>query len=154
MAFEDSLGEEDEPYEVPRPSSKRRRIVLSDDSDAENGSEIKQTHLYSTPKSVLPSVIKKEKTKEKPLPDPFLFPAHYRPDVELGLRSGKMSREAKRSFTSSIASAMFAFKKHPSGEEYTGVVCDIIKQYPFLKPPSGSRTVKNLRLLCGWCYIK
>ena len=140
MAYEDSLGEE-EAYEVPRPSKRSRILVSSDDSDVENGSKIKQTPLYSTPKSVLPSIIKKEKEmkKKNPLPDPF--PAHYRPDVELGLSSGKMSREAKRAFISSIASAMFACIKHPSGEEYTRVAYDIIKQYPFLKPPSGSPTV-------------
>ena len=95
----------------------------------------------STPKSTLPTIVKKETIKEIDLPDPFVFPRNYRPDVELDLQSGKMSREAKRSFLSSVASAMLSFKKFPNGEEYTRVACDIIKKYPFLKPPSGLATV-------------
>ena len=66
----------------------------------------------STPKRSppLPSVVKKEKEDETPLPDPFPFPSHFRPDVEVGLKTGNMSREAKAAFYSSVASAMFSFK--------------------------------------------
>ena len=95
----------------------------------------------NTPKSTSTGV--KKKTTEKPLPDPFPLPAHFRPDVELGLESGKMSREAKKAFLSSVASAIFTFKKYPSGDEFTRVACEIVKRYPFLKPPDASPTVSS-----------
>ena len=123
-----------------RPScSKRFQPLDSDVSDSEPIIEVKPK--CSTQKSFLPSVVKKEKIAEKPIPDPFPFPAHHRPDVELGLSTGKMSREAKKAFLSSVAFSMFGWKKYPSSEEYARVACEIIKKYPFLKPPSGSPTV-------------
>ena len=132
-------GTDDSSFEKPS-SSKRFRPLNSDTSD--NESDVKPK--CSTPKSVLPSVVKKEKvTVEKDLPDPFPLPLHYRPDVELGLSTGKMSIEAKRSFLSSVASSMFTLKKYPTSEEYTRVACEIIKKYPFLKPPTGSPTVSS-----------
>lgn len=96
---------------------------------------------YRTPKPVLPSIVKRKRKEENPLPDPFPFPKNYRPDVEVALHTGNMSRETKAAFLSSIAGAMFSYKMYPVGEEYTRIACQIIRQYPFLKPPNGSPTV-------------
>ena len=52
-----------------------------------------------------------------------------------------MTKEATKSFLSSIASVMLSFKKYPCREEYVSVAKDIITNYPFLKPPNGSPTV-------------
>ena len=86
-------------------------------------------------------MVKKDILEETPFPDPFPLPVNYRSDVELCLSTGKMTREAKRAFLSSVAAKMFGYKRYPSGEDYTRVAVQIISNYPFLKPPSGSPTV-------------
>jgi len=69
---------------------------------------------------------------------PFPLLINFRSDVDIGLKLGKMSREATKSF---LASAMLGYKKFPISEEYTRVALQIITKYPFLKPPVGSLTV-------------
>ena len=128
---------------------KRRRFLDNDTDSDDHHDDDKETqdkqHKMSIKRNKtlldLPSAIKKEEVTEKPLPDPFPLPEHYRSDVEVGLKTGKMSREAKKSFLSSVASAMFGYKKYPTSEEYTRVALQMITKYPFLKPPSGSSTV-------------
>lgn len=48
---------------------------------------------------------------EKSIPHPFPIPVNFRPEVEIGLKS-KMTAVARRHFLSSIASAMFSFKRY------------------------------------------
>jgi len=69
------------------------------------------------------------------------LPPNYRADVEIGLSSGIMSKEAKRHFFSSVAASMFKYKKNPTGEEYTRVAIQLIAKYPFLKPPKADSPV-------------
>ena len=57
---------------------------------------------YKKMKLELPGIISK-KGSEKALPHPFPFPANYRPEVELCLKSGKMTKEARKHFLSAIA---------------------------------------------------
>jgi len=133
---------------------KRHKLLNDTDSDghdADKETEDEERKLQFKRNKThldLPSAIKKEEIIEKPLPDPFPFPEHYRSDVEVGLKTGKMSWEAKKSFLSSVASAMFGYKKYPTSEEYTRVALQMITKYPFLKPPSGSSTVSASLCVC------
>ena len=77
---------------------------------------------------------------------PFLllkrvWPARLRPDIEVGLCTGIMSRETKAAFLFSIAEAMFSYKMYPKREEYSRIVYQIVAQYPFLKSSKGSCSV-------------
>ena len=47
------------------------------------------------------------------LPDPFSLPTNFRPDIEVCLKSGKKVRLARASFLSTVAGAMFQYKKIP-----------------------------------------
>ena len=75
------------------------------------------------------------------MPDPFPLPTNYRADVQLALSKGTMTREAKKSFLSSVGAHMLVYKRYPTGEEYTRVAIAIIVKYLFLKPPT-SPTVR------------
>lgn len=113
------------------------RLTDSDSETECNSGSVHQS-CTSSPKSVLPSVVRRKRKEEKPLPDPFPLPKNYRPDIEVGLRTGKMSRETKAAFLSSIAAAMFSYKMYPEREEYSRIAYQIVAQYPFLKLSKGS----------------
>ena len=83
------------------------------------------------------------KPPEPPLPDPFPLPQNFRPDVELALRSGKMTTDTRRAYMSQVASAIFGYKRYPLREEFMRVAGEIVKKYPFLESPmpGGSKTV-------------
>ena len=65
---------------------------------------------YKKFKLDMPEVVAKKNT-ETSIPYPFPFPSNYRPEVEVCLKSGKMTSEARKNFLSSIASAIFSFKR-------------------------------------------
>lgn len=75
------------------------------------------------------------KPAEPPLPDPFPLPQNFRPDVELALRSGKMTTDTRRAYMSQVASAIFGYKRYPLREEFMRVAGEIVKKYPFLESP-------------------
>ena len=41
-----------------------------------------------------------------PLPQPFKLPKHYRKDIEIALRTQKMTKETRSAFLSAVASSM------------------------------------------------
>ena len=94
---------------------KRSARVLDSDDENNSTTEISVTQVdsssYKKLKLELPEIISK-KGNEKPLPHPFPLPANYRPEVELCLKSGKMTTEARKHFLSAIASAIFSFKRY------------------------------------------
>lgn len=82
---------------------------------------------------------KKPKLSEDPLPDPFVLPENYRPDVEVALKTGQMTTETKKAYISQVPAAMFAKKHYPTRDEFQRVALDVIQKYPFLPSPvSGS----------------
>ena len=89
----------------------------------------------------IPKSIVSQKKSERPLPDPFPLPENFCYDVEVALKSGKMTRETTKSFYSTVASSMLSYKRYPTQEEYTRVAVEIVNKYPFLKSPSGSSVV-------------
>ena len=92
----------------------------------------------SSMKSLPRSVSLKCKGSEKNLPDPFPLPENFQYDVELALKSKKMTRETTKHFYSAVANSMLSFKRYPTREEYTRVAVEIIRKYPFLKPRTGT----------------
>lgn len=81
--------------------------------------------------------MKPKKIVEEPLPHPFPFPKHFTSTVELALFTKKMTKETNAAFLLSIAAAMLGYKWYPTREEYVRVAVDIIRTYPFMKPPNG-----------------
>jgi len=62
----------------------------------------------------IPKAICKTEQDSVPLPDPFELPKNYRPDIELVLKSGKMTTDTNKAFLSTVAAAMFAYKRYPT----------------------------------------
>jgi hypothetical protein len=73
-----------------------------------------------------------------PLPDPFPLPKHYRADVEVALRNKTLTSETTKSFLSSVAAAMLAYKRYPTREDYVNVGRSVIQQYEFMAQPTGA----------------
>ncbi len=135
-------------------TSQKRPVILFNDSDedgeqlfavtketSESDSQIvhvDQTCNSSSSTKSLPYCVslKSKKQAEKSLPDPFPLPENFRRDVEVALKTQKMSRETTRSFYSAVASSMLCYKHYPTKEEYTRVAVEIIRKYPFLKSRS------------------
>ena len=89
------------------------------------------------------------KLKEEPPPDPFILPGNHRPDVEVALKSGKMTAETRKTYLSQVAAAIFTKKRYPTREEFQRVALDIVRRYPFMESPvpGSTKTVsckKNL----------
>ena len=68
------------------------------------------------------------------LPLPFPLPKHYSADVEVALRTKKMSTETTRRFVSSIAGTMLTYKRYPSQEDYRNVTESVIPDTLFSNP--------------------
>ena len=83
----------------------------------------------------LPSIVKRVKQEDEDhLPDSFPFPKHYRPDVEACLEAKRFTTSARANFYTSIARAMFTYKRSPTSAEYVSVARQLIEKYPFLAP--------------------
>jgi len=142
-----------EPESVVVPHRRKKR-ALSDDSDEE---EEESSHSGVITPELLTPVTKRVKKIEKteddaiPLPDPFPLPKHYRSDVEVALKSKKMTTETRSCFILAVASAMLRYKRYPSRDDYVCVARAVLSQYPFLKSPTGTPHVRELRtmVLCG-----
>ena len=84
----------------------------------------------------------------------YHLPKHFRPDVEVALKSGKMTIDTNKSFLSTVAAAMFAYKRYPTADDYNNVARVIIHQYSFMKSPTGKPHVScsfNVCSLCNCC---
>ena len=93
--------------------------------------------------SNLPIIIKEETCEivEQPLPGPFPLPTNFRSDMEVCLHQKHMTKEAQKSFISTVASKMFSYKRKPTTTEFMRIATDIIRKYPFMKPTDGEPTV-------------
>lgn len=78
---------------------------------------------------------KRVKLNEEPLPDPFPLPDNHRPDVDVALKTGKMTVETRKAYMSQIAASIFTRKRYPTREELQRVALDVVKRYPFLQSP-------------------
>ena len=84
--------------------------------------------------------IKLNKTDDDaiPLPNPFLLPKHFRADVEVALKSGKMTKETESAFLSAVASSMLIYKRYPTKDDYILVARTIVEKYKFMASPVGT----------------
>ena len=127
------VSDEDMPRLSPH---KRKERSLNADSEEES-----ERSTFSTPVRKKRMLIKTE-DDAKPLPDPFILPKHFRHDVEVALKNGKMNKETMSAFLSAIASAMLVFKRYPLRDDYVNVARSVIKQYPFMASPIGTAYVR------------
>ena len=88
----------------------------------------------------LPKTIKFSRSNDRDvlLPSPFPLPQYYRADVAAALVAGQMTTDTEKAFFSSIASAIFKYKKMPTIEDYVDVATVITQKYPFFKATSSS----------------
>ena len=85
----------------------------------------------------LPKSVSKTEEDSVPLPDPFILPKNFRPDVMIALKSGEMTYETTKAFLTAVASSMFTYKRYPTAEDYINVARTVIAKYPFMKSPTG-----------------
>ena len=119
--------------------SKRRKpeIVESDgEVSTPTSSDIPSVSFKYSLKGLPKSVVKSPEDAI-PLPDPFVLPKNYRPDVASAFSTGQMTMETTKSFLSAVASAMFTFKRYPTNDDYSNVARTIVTKYPFMKSPTG-----------------
>ena len=83
---------------------------------------------------------------DTPLPNTFVLPKNFRPDVRAALESGNVTLETTKSFLSTVASAMATFTFYPSKDDYTDGARTIIEKYPFIKSPIGKPYVSMYTL--------
>ena len=86
----------------------------------------------------LPKTISRSNDRDVSLPSPFPLPQNYRADVAAALEAGQMTTDTEKAFFSSIASAIFKYKKMPTTEDYVDVATVITQKYPFFKATSSS----------------
>ena len=112
--YSNTSEEDDLPKSVHVRSNKRKFLEYDEDSDIPDDTDVaapaSACFSYKKIKSELPEVVAKKNT-EKPLPHPFPFPSNYRPEVEICLKNKRMTKEARKHFHSSVASAMFSYKR-------------------------------------------
>ena len=81
-------------------------------------------------KSFLLVGIPSTKEDSTPLPDPFPLPTKFRPDVHLCLE--KKKNDDRAAFYTSVAAAMFQYKRYPTNADYVAVARQIEGKYSFL----------------------
>jgi len=119
--------------------------------DSDEPSSSRKFVLKTLPKAV----VKRE--HDTPLPNPFVLPKNFRPDVRAALECGKMTLETTKSFLSTVAAAMATFTFYPSKDDYTDVARTIIEKYPFMKSRIGKPYVSiytvPTAIYITQCYI-
>ena len=93
--------------------------------------------------------MKKKPEDSVTFPKPFPLPKHFGKDIEIGLKAKKMTNETKRSFLSTIASTMLAYKQYPTREDYMNVATSICQEYDFLKSLlKYTKSINNVIIYC------
>ena len=92
----------------------------------------------------MPKAICKTEQDSVSLPDPFELLKHYRPNVEVALKSGKMTIDTTKAILSTVAAAMFAYKIYPTADDYSNVARVVIHHYPFMKSPTGKPVCSDI----------
>lgn len=135
IEFEEHSDDESDFLQVK--SLRRCSHYLNEESDSGGDSSLATSSVASEPKRKRRAMIK-DADDSVPLPSPFPLPKHHSADVEVALRTKKMSTETTRRFVSSIAGTMLTYKRYPSQEDYRNVAQSVISRYPFLQSPFGS----------------
>ena len=72
----------------------------------------------------------------KKLPDPFIFPEQYSPEISVCISNQSMPPKTVDKFITAIA--VFLFKCYPTTPELEQVARQTTEKYPFLRAPAGS----------------
>lgn len=80
-------------------------------------------------------VVMVEGSADLDIPDPFPFPPHYPPDIELGLQLKQLQPKQLAKFITRIANVMLLYKRYPTRNDYQSVARQVVSKYPFLKSP-------------------
>ena len=128
--------EDEDSDEVTVIKHSKRKLPLVDSDDEDDVASIQ-----SSDSSVKKRKLEKSPDDTVPLPKPFPLPKHFRKDVEIALKTKKMTKETRSSFFSSVASAMLYYKRYPSSDDYKNVAQSILTNYDFLKSPVGTPDV-------------
>ena len=152
IEFEEHSDDDDESDFLQVKSLRRCSHYLNEESDSGGDSSLATSSVASEPKHKRRAMIK-DADDSVPLPSPFPLPKHYSADVEVALRTNKMSTETTRRFVSSIAGTMLTYKRYPSQEDYRNVAQSVISRYPFLQSPFGSPHVCCICICCLHNYI-
>lgn len=139
-----TMAELDNDENTLPPSGEKREM----DHNSDRADEVKRFKPSNDIKSEyvlkeLPNLVSKCDDSEVPLPDPFVLPKHFKPDVTRALQSQRMNRSTNQSFISSVAAAMFTYKRYPSSDDYYNVARSIVDAYPFMKSPTGTPCVSH-----------
>ena len=127
---------DEEDSDLFMPCKKKKSCSALDSDNEDTSASTKSTSCKYALKA-LPKSISKTAEDSVPLPDPFILPKNFRPDVTAALESGKMNKEANKAFLSTIASSMFSYKRYPTHEDYINVARAIVGKYPFMRSPTG-----------------
>ena len=113
---------------------KRVRVLFDEDCAVESKQPalVKDDDILEATPPTCSSIKKMAKTEDTPLPDPFPFPTNFRPDVHACLAQKRMTKSARANYFSSVAYAMFQFKRYPTRDDFVSVSRQIIEKYPFL----------------------
>ena len=145
VVSDDDDDDDDDIVTPLRSNSTKRRLPLF--SDDQNSNSQKKTRLEDSnvdnddgsstcsflSKGRSRAAVKKSEEDRIPLPDPFPLPKNYKADVEIALKTTRMTAETRSSFLSAVASSMYSIKKHPTKTDYVMVARTIVQNYPFMK---------------------
>jgi len=142
-----SSGSEDD-YLLSGGSRKHVNVFPDSPDEHDNSTTNQESSSTSTSHTETPIPNKKRKLVKTeddaiPLPDPFPLPKHYRADVEVALKSGKMTKETTSAFLSAIAGAMLVYKRYPTRDDYICVARSVIQKYSFMASPAGTPHVSG-----------
>ena len=82
-----------------------------------------------------PAVITVDGEDDQQIPNPFPFPKHYTPDIEIGLQTNNLPPKLQAKLYTRIANVMFMYTKRPKTAEFQEVAKQIVHKYPFLVSP-------------------
>lgn len=93
------------------------------------------------------SIKKMAKMDDTPFPDPFPFPTNFRPDIHACLARKRMTKSARAAYFSSVAYAMFQFKRCPTSDDFVSVSRQILQKYPLLGSTGLGTSYVSLELI-------
>ena len=87
--------------------------------------------------SVLCTPVLSKRKQEAPLPRPFDVPLNFPPNVEAALMKKSLFGKPRTKFITVIAQSIYRYKSYPTEEEYSHVVQQLYKKWPFLDDGRG-----------------
>ena len=69
------------------------------------------------------------------IPNPFPFPKHFNPQIEIGIQAKKLSSHQQSKFVTAIANVMYTYKRKPNKDDYDRVARQCVEKYPFIASP-------------------